>query len=177
MTMLTIDRIIGNIYNDDHLGATFKKFVSKQQEEIFLITRTESQRQRMRKVSSKGTDIALNFQSGSRHLKHGDVLLLTDNQIVVVEIEPENVLQVEILKETLTDSPESLFQIPVQIGHTIGNLHRPIKLDGSRIYFPIQAESEIEMFGKLFHPFHHHIEIQSKKIVFEPSETMNVHEH
>jgi urease accessory protein len=175
--MLTIDHIIGNIYNDDKLEITFKEFVSRQQNETFLITRIESQRQRMRKVSNKGTDIALNFNSGSHHLRHGDVLLLNDNQIVVVEIEPENVLQVEILKETLTDSTESLIHIPVQIGHTIGNLHRPIKLDGSRIYFPIQAESEIEMFRKLFHPFHHHIEIQSKKIVFEPNETMNVHEH
>jgi urease accessory protein len=175
--MLTIDHVVGNIYNDDKLGTTYRDFVSKQQDETFLITRTESQRQRMRKVSNKGTDIALNLQFGSQHLRHGDVLLLNDNQIVVVEIEPENVLQVEILKETLTDSPENLLQIPVQIGHTIGNLHRPIMLDGSRIYFPIQAESEIEMFGKLFHPFHHHIEIQSKKIVFEPSETMNVHEH
>jgi urease accessory protein len=175
--MLTIDHVVGNIYNDDKLGTTYRDFVSKQQDETFLITRTESQRQRMRKVSNKGTDIALNLQSGSQHLRHGDVLLLNDNQIVVVQIEPENVLQVEILKETLTDSPENLLQIPVQIGHTIGNLHRPIMLDGSRIYFPIQAESEIEMFGKLFHPFHHHIEIQSKKIVFEPSETMNVHEH
>jgi urease accessory protein len=175
--MLTIDHIVGNIYNDDKLRVTRRDFALKQQDETFLITRTESQRQRMRKVSNKGTDIALNFQSGNQHLRHGDVLLLNDNQIVVVEIEPENVLQVEILKETLTDSPESLIQIPVQIGHTIGNLHRPIMLDGSRIYFPIQAESEIEMFGKLFHPFHHHLEIQSKKIVFQPSETMNVHEH
>ena len=175
--MLTIDHVVGNIYNDDKLRTTYRDFASKQQDETFLITRTESQRQRMRKVSNKGTDIALNLQSGSQHLRHGDVLLLNDNQVVVVEIEPENVLQVEILKETLTDSPENLLQIPVQIGHTIGNLHRPIMLDGSRIYFPIQAESEIEMFGKLFHPFHHHIEIQSKKIVFEPSETMNVHEH
>ena len=131
----------------------------------------------MRKVSNKGTDIALNFHSGSQHLRHGDVLLLNDNQIVVVEIEPENVLQVEILKDTLIGNTESLIQIPVQIGHTIGNLHRPIRLDGSRIYFPIQSQSEIEMFRKLFHPLHHHIEIQSKKIVFEPNETMNVHEH
>src|SRR5918996_1485641 len=171
--MLTIDHVVGNIYKDDKLGTTYRDFISKQLDETFLITRTESQRQRMRKVSSKGTDIALNFRPGTQNLRHGDVLLLNDKQIIVVEIEPENVLQVEILKETLTDSPESLFQIPVQIGHTIGNLHRPIKLDGSRIYFPIQAESEIEMFGKLFHPFHHHVEIQSKKIVFEPSETMN----
>jgi urease accessory protein len=175
--MLTIDQIVGNIYNDIKLETTYKEFVSKQRNETFLITRTESQRQRMRKVSNKGTDIALSFHSGSQHLRHGDVLLLNDNQIIVVEIEPENVLQVEILKETLTESTESLIQIPVQIGHTIGNLHRPIKLDGSRIYFPIQAESEIEMFTKLFHPFHHHIEIQSKKIVFEPTGSMNVHEH
>lgn len=175
--MLTIDHVVGNIYKDDKLRTTYRDLVSKQQDETFMITRTESQRQRMRKVSNKGTDIALNFQSGSQHLRHGDVLLLNDNQIVVVEIEQENVLQVEILKETLKDSPESLIQILVQLGHTIGNLHRPIMLDGSRIYFPIQAESEFEMFGKLFHPFHHHIEIQSKKIVFEPSETMNVHEH
>jgi urease accessory protein len=175
--MLTIDHIVGNIYNDDKLGSTFKDFVLKRQNEAFLITRTESQRQRMRKVSNKGTDIALNFQSGSHHLRHGDVLLLNDKQIVVVEIEPENVLQVDILKETLAGSTESQIQIPVQIGHTIGNLHRPIKLDGSRIYFPIQAESEIEMFRKLFHPFHHHVDIQSKRIVFEPNETMNVHEH
>lgn len=175
--MLTVDHIIGNIYNDDQLGDTYKKYVSKQQGETLLITRTESQRQRMRKVSNKGTDIALSFHSGSRHLKHGDVIVLDDNQMVVVEIEPENVIQVEILKETLTDDNETLIQIPVQIGHTIGNLHRPIKLDGSRIYFPIQAESEIEMFEKLFHPFHHHIDIQRKKIVFEPNETIDVHEH
>ena len=175
--MLTIDRIIGNIYNDDHLLSTFKEFVSKQQDETFLITRTESQKQRMRKVSNKGTDIALNFRSGSQHLRHGDVIVLNNNQIVVVEIEPENVLEVELHQETLTGNPEDLLQIPVQIGHTIGNLHRPIMLDGSRIYFPIQSESEIEMFRKLFHPFHQHIAIQSKKIVFEPNETMNVHEH
>jgi urease accessory protein len=175
--MLTIDLIIGNIYNDDHLMATFKEFVSKQQDETFLITRTESQRQRMRKVSNKGTDIALSFHSGSQHLRHGDVLVLNDNQILIVEIEPENVLEVELHKETLTGNTEGSLQIPVQIGHTIGNLHRPIMLDGFRIYFPIQSESEIEMFRKLFHPFHQHIAIHSKKIVFEPNETMNVHEH
>ena len=175
--MLTIDNIIGNIYNNDKLVTSFKEFVSKQQDETFLITRPESQRQRMRKVSNKGTDIALNLHPGSHHLIHGDVLLLHDNQIVVVKIEPENVLQVEILKDTLINNNDSQLQIPVQIGHTIGNLHRPIKLDGPRIIFPVQAESEIEMFRKLFHPFHHHIEIQSKMIVFEPDETMNVHEH
>jgi urease accessory protein len=175
--MLTIDHIIGNVYNDDHLMATFKELVSKRQDETFFISRTESQKQRMRKVSNKGTDIALNFRSGSQHLRHGDVLVLDNNRIVIVEIEPENVLEVQLHQETLTGNDEGSLQIPVQIGHTIGNLHRPIMLDGSRIYFPIQSESEIEMFTKLFHPFHHHIAIQSKKIVFEPNEAMNVHEH
>jgi urease accessory protein len=175
--MLTIDRVIGNIHRDDHLCSLFKEFVLKQQDETFLITRTESLRQRLRKVSSKGTDVALNFHSGNQHMRQGDVLFLNDKKIIVVEIEPENVLQVEILKETLDDNKEHLIQTLVQIGHTVGNLHRPIKFNGSKIYFPIQSESEVEMFRKLFRPYHHQIKIQSTKIVFEPNEFMNVDEH
>jgi urease accessory protein len=176
-SMITIDHILGNIYQDDQLKSSYSKFTSNQQNETVLISRIESQRLRMRKVSNKGTDIALTLPSGSHYLRHGDVLLLDENRIIVVEIEPENVLQVEIRKNSLHDDPDHLIQIPVKIGHTIGNLHRPIKLQGDKIYFPIQAESEIEMFQKLFHPFHDHVEITSKRIVFEPEESMDVHEH
>ena len=45
-----------------------------------------------------------------------------------------------------------LSRYPVRVGHTIGNLHRPIKLEGNKIYFPIQADAELEMFRKLFAP-------------------------
>jgi urease accessory protein len=174
--MITIDHILGNIYLDEQLKSAHSQHTSSQQNEIVLISRMESQRLRMRKISNKGTDIAITLPSGT-HLRHGDVILLENNRMVVVEIEPENVLQVTINEKSLDDEHDHLAELFVKIGHTIGNLHRPIKVRGTRIYFPIQAESEIDMFRKLFYPFRQHVEIGSAKIVFEPDENMDVHEH
>ena len=66
---------------------------------------------------------------------------------------------------------------PVRVGHTIGNLHRPIKLEGNKIYFPIQADAELEMFSKLFAHVNDHLEIKKTKMVFEPEEGTELHEH
>jgi urease accessory protein len=68
-------------------------------------------------------------------------------------------------------------QVPATIGHAIGNLHRPIKLEGRKIYFPIQTDSEIDMFKKIFGRLLDHLEITQAKMVFEPEEGTDVHEH
>ena len=109
------------------------------------------------------------------HLRHGDVIMLTEDKIVVVEIEPENVAMVEIKDNIHNDN--DIIGVSVIIGHTIGNLHRPIKLERNKIYFPIQLDSELEMFKKLFAPVNEHIEIKKTEMVFEPDEGMNIHEH
>ena len=127
----------------------------------------------MRKTSDKGTDIALTLPQGT-HLKHGDVIMLTENKMVIIKIEPENVAMVEI-RGNLHD--DDIVKLPVTVGHAIGNLHRPIKIEDNKIYFPIQADSEIDMFRKLLDPVNEHIEINKTKIVFEPDEGMNIHEH
>ena len=36
------------------------------------------------------------------------------------------------------------------LGHIIGNRHRPISIQSEEILFPIQADSEKEVFTKLF---------------------------
>lgn len=174
--LITIDHILGNINSDAQLKSSYDLFTMSQKSERILISRMESQRMRMRKVSDRGTDVALTLSPGG-HLRHGDVVLLDNNRIIVVEVEPENVLQLDINSKTLDDDHDHLTEVLVKIGHTIGNLHRPVKLYGTRIYFPIQAESEIEMFKKLFHPFDRYLEIKSAKIVFEPDESMGVHAH
>jgi urease accessory protein len=127
----------------------------------------------MRKTSNNGTDIALIMAPGSK-LRHGDVLLLTAEQMIVLELQPENVISLEI-KENLHG--HNIIEIPARIGHAIGNLHRPLKLEGRKIFFPIQAESEVEMFKKIFSPLEDHLEIKSIKMVFEPDEGMDIHEH
>ena len=171
--LISINSVIGNINKDRNLRLKYDEMCARAACETIKISRLESERVRMRKTSDKGTDIALTLPQGT-HLKHGDVIMLTEDKMVIVEIEPENVAMVEI-KDNIHD--DDILKVPVIIGHTIGNLHRPIKLEENRVYFPIQVDSEIDMFKKLFGSVNEHIQIKKTKIVFEPDEGMSIHEH
>lgn len=171
--MITINSIIGNLYHDSNLRKRYEEMSSQSLCESIRINRMEAQRVRMRKRSSKGTDIALITTPGTR-LRHGDVLMAGNDKMITIELEPENLAVVEV-KDNIHE--HDAVQVPVTIGHAIGNLHRPIKLEGRKIYFPIQTDSEIEMFKKIFGRLLDHLEITQAKMVFEPEEGTDVHEH
>lgn len=175
--MITINSIIGNIYHDTNLRKRYEEMSSKSLCESIRINRMEAQRVRMRKRSSKGTDIALTMPSGTK-LRHGDVLLVANDKMITIELEPENLAVIQV-KDNIHEHDDNYaaVQVPVTIGHAIGNLHRPIKLEGRKIYFPIQTDSEIEMFKKIFGRLLDHLEITQAKMVFEPEESMDAHEH
>ena len=171
--MITIDKVVGNIKKDQKLREKYDDFCSRNLRETVKITRSESSRVRMRKVSDKGTDVALILPQGAQ-LRDGDIIILEPDKLIIIEIEPENVAMVEIEKNIEQDH---ITEVLVTVGHTIGNLHRPIKLEGNKIYFPIQADAELEMFGKLFAHVHDHLKIEKTKMVFEPEEGTELHEH
>jgi len=168
-----VDSVLGNINNDKKLKEKYDEMAARNVCETIKISRLESQRVRMRKISDKGTDVALTLPPGTR-LKHGDVIIITENKMVVVGIEPESVIMIEIRENIHQDD---VVEVPVRIGHTIGNLHRPIKLEGNKIYFPIQADTELEMFKKLFEPVKEHLDIKKTTLVFEPEDGTEIHEH
>ena len=168
-----MESVIGNINKDKKLKEKYDEMVSRNSNEMIKISRVESQRVRMRKSSDKGTDTVLTLKQGTK-LRHGDVIMLTENRMIIVEIEPENVLMVEI-KENIHE--DEAVEVPVRVGHTIGNLHRPIKLERRKIFFPIQADTELEMFKKLFVPMSEHLAIKTTRMVFEPDEGAEIHEH
>ena len=64
-----------------------------------------------------------------------------------------------------------------KLGHTIGNMHRPIKITDGKISFPIQAQSEIELFQRLLSNLKDNIDIKNENIIFEPEDGYNIHEH
>jgi urease accessory protein len=171
--MITINSIIGNLYHDSNLRKRYEEMSSQSLCESIRINRMEAQRVRMRKRSSKGTDIALTTTPGTR-LRHGDVLLAGNDKMITIELEPENLAVVQV-KDNIHE--HDAVQVPATIGHAIGNLHRPIKLEGRKIYFPIQTDSEIEMFKKIFGRLLDHLEITQAKMVFEPEEGTDIHEH
>ncbi|MDQ6864949.1 MAG: Urease accessory protein [Thermoproteota archaeon] len=168
-----MDSVLGNINNDKKLKEKYDEMAARKVCETIKISRLESQRVRMRKISDKGTDVALTLPPGTR-LKHGDVIIITENKMVVVGIESEDVIMIEIRDNIHQDD---IVEVPVRVGHTIGNLHRPIRLEGNKIYFPIQADTELEMFKKLFEPINEHLDIKKTTMVFEPEDGTEIHEH
>ena len=171
--MITVDSVLGNINHDKKLKEKYDEMTARKVCETIKISRLESQRVRMRKISDKGTDVALTLPPGTR-LKHGDVIIITENKMVVVGIESEDVIMIEIKDNIHQDD---IVEVPVRVGHTIGNLHRPIRLEGNKIYFPIQADTELEMFKKLFEPINEHLDIKKTTMVFEPEDGTEIHEH
>lgn len=171
--MIHIDKIIGNINSDSYLKDKYQDMLKSGNVEKIEITRLESDRARIRKVSDKGTDLALTMPPGS-HINDGDVVLLTEERIIIAERVSENVAIIT-LKGNIT--PNQLFETAIKLGHTIGNMHRPIKITNDKIYFPIQSLSEIELFQRLLSNLRDNLDIKSEKIIFEPELGYDVHEH
>jgi len=171
--MITITTVVGNVRSDAKLGDAYERLYRENKVERVLLSRMEAQRLRMRKVSDSGTDIAISLEQGSM-LKHGDVLLVDQNKMIVVEYEPEDVLGFKIKNELANDEKVA---IAIKLGHIIGNLHRPICVKGNIIYMPIQSESEVENIKKNLEPIIAYIDICHEKIVFEQEEGIDTHAH
>lgn len=141
--------------------------------EKIQISRLEADRTRIRKLSDKGTDLALTMIPGSR-INDGDVLLLTEEKMVIARRESENVIIISLNHDI---SAKQLLETAIKLGHIIGNMHRPIKITNNKVYFPIQSDSEIELFNKLFFNLRENIDISNENIIFEPDPGHDIHGH
>ena len=93
--MIRSDSIIGNAKNDRSLMQKYADMQARGLVETISVSRMESTRVRMRKVSNNGTDIALTLPPGTT-LRDGDVVALAEDKMVVVRREPESVAAIEL---------------------------------------------------------------------------------
>lgn len=168
--MLTIVSVIGNIFADKKLMTRFKQMDAQGKCERLKISRPELERGRMRRKTDRGTDIGLVLDSGTK-LCHGDVILLNSKKFVVIEQLPEKVLSIKIRK--LNEDPSWL----VTLGHIIGNRHKPIVINDNVLSFPVQADSEVDVFRKLLTGFMHNLEFEVKEQIFQPQHGTYMREH
>ena len=164
--MLLSNSITGNIFRDQNLAKEFE--TQNQNHKRLTLSRHEMEKTRFRKKTQDGTDIGIDLPSGIR-LHHGDVMSIDSIKILVEQL-PEKVIRVKA-KE---DKNLELF---VMLGHIIGNRHRPIAYEDNSITFPIHTESEFDLFKSLFKDMTAKIELSVEEKVFQPHDTMNVHEH
>jgi urease accessory protein len=147
--------------------------LKKDKVEKIQVSRLEADRVRMRKVSNKGTDLAVTLVPGS-HICDGDVVLLAEERMVIAKRDTENVAIVTLNNDAST---QQILDTAIKLGHIIGNMHRPIKITSNKVYFPIQSDSEIQLFKKLFYTLKQNIDITIKNIIFEPDSGFDIHGH
>lgn len=192
--MLTITTVIGNIKKDPQLHQKYEESVKKNTVENIVIQRSETEKVRMRKVSDKETDIGFILPSRT-HLKDGDVVFLDDTKMIVIKLSPELVAILNIKNHLHNhhdhdhkhehdhdhdhdhDNNDDLTNVAIKVGHTIGNLHRPLKIENRDIIFPIQSPDEINLFLRLLSDLKDYIEIRSEQLIFEPDQGFDIHAH
>ena len=157
--MININSILGNIFKETRLKSTnFEKLI---------ISRIDLEKRILRKNTDLGTDIGINLDSGIK-LQHGDIIGNNETKIIVEQI-PEKVISVKL--------KENNENIAILLGHIIGNRHRPIAMKDKVILFPIQEDSELEIFQRLFKEIIDHIELKIEEEIFLPHTSADVHEH
>ena len=161
--MLEVNSPIGNIFVDEG----FDELKNGNCEKL-KISRMELERRILRRKTDRGTDVGLNLEQGVK-LRHGDVIKNGDMKIVVEQL-PEKIITVRLKNKKMAD-------VMLLLGHIIGNRHRPISIKGDEVSFPIQADSEKDVFTKLFQNIINHIEITIEEKIFFPHSGDDIHEH
>ena len=161
--MLEVNSPIGNIFLDEE----FNELKSGNFEKL-KISRMELEKRILRRKTDRGTDVGLNLEQGVK-LRHGDVIKNGDMKIVVEQL-PEKIITVRLKNKNMAD-------VMLLLGHIIGNRHRPISIKGDEVSFPIQADSEKDVFTKLFQNIINHIEITIEEKIFFPHSGADIHEH
>ena len=171
--MIIVNQILGNISQNSNLRKKYEEMLKNNLCEKVRITRMESGKLRMRKSTDKKTDVAFIFEHNP-NLRNNDVIYMDDNKMILLSLEPESVA---IITLKSYENKENIFPLSIKIGHSLGNLHRPIKVTKNQVIFPLQAETELEMLNKMFLPFNQFLDIRSENMIFEPDEGSNIHEH
>lgn len=138
------------------------------------MTRAELEKSRIRKTTEGGADIAVSLPAGTV-LRDGDLLDAGGGRRILVEQAPEKVATARPAGGGGREGNAAAFLV----GHIVGNRHRPISVsaDGSSISFPLQAESEAEVFRSLFGRIDGGVELRVSEEVFRPHGGADVRGH
>tara|TARA_B100000530_G_scaffold226083_1_gene145821 strand:+ start:616 stop:1122 length:507 start_codon:yes stop_codon:yes gene_type:complete len=168
--MLIINSILGNAYHGKHLELKIQNAKETNTLKRLFLTRTQMEKSRLRAETEDGIELGLSLEPGTI-LHNGDVLEVNSNLVIIHQL-PEKIIRVNFVENEW--SPNLL----IQLGHIIGNRHRPISItNNGSVLFPIHDETEVELFENLFHEIIHQITLNVEDDIFVPNQGMNVHEH
>ena len=167
---LRIEEITGNINRDQGLNGIYRDLMSRGAADRILLQRRDATKSRLRVSSERGTDVMIDVPRGTT-LRHGDVLYVGDNKILVVEWLPEETM---IITMSAAEDWKERVETAAKIGYILGIKHFPLFAVGTEIVVPIEGSKED--LSKAFATFAG-INIRFEKRILDVEPEMIGHEH
>ncbi len=135
---LRVEEVRGNVYRDENLRQMFRDLSSKDRVDRVHLARRDAAKNRLRLTSQRGTDVMIDVPRGTT-LKHGDVLYLGEDEMLIVEWLPEETMVITLsFPKDWTERVETA----TKIGYILGIKHFPLFPRGNEVVVPIEGSKE-----------------------------------
>jgi urease accessory protein len=132
-----VEAVIGNVTEPDRSAQLGSVKI-----DALVLDRWEAQRNRIRKTTQAGTEVALSLDRDAR-LRDGDILYWdrAGGTAIVARVELGEVMVVDLsgLPPGATGAAD-VVRTAVQLGHALGNQHWPAVVKGALIYVPVVVD-------------------------------------
>lgn len=147
--MTLIEAILGNAADPQ-----WSQRLTEAKVDALALDHWEAQKNRLRKKTELGVEIALSLERGV-FLRDGDILLWDPGTrgAVVAKIALREVMVVR-LDELAAAAPEIVMRTCVELGHALGNQHWPALVKGASVYVPLTVDRKVMASVMNTHRFH-----------------------
>jgi len=136
--VILVEAVVGNVADASWQSRLVDARVDK-----LALDHWEAQKNRFRKTTGAGTEIAVSLDRGA-FLRDGDILLWNEKTriAVVAAISLRDVMVIHI--DALSSlAPELLVRTCVELGHALGNQHWPALVKGTRVFVPLTVDRKV----------------------------------
>ena len=136
--MILVEAVLGNTGDPE-----WSERLATATVDAFELDHWEAQKNRLRKKTRGGKELAVSLDRGS-FMRDGDVLLWDEQarQAVVARLSLRDVMVINL--EALAALPADLaMRTSVELGHALGNQHWPALVKGSRVYVPLTIDRKV----------------------------------
>ena len=136
--MVIVETVLGNV--DDR---EWVKRLSGAKIDVLELDQWEAQKNRFRKKTAQGTELAVALDRGTV-MRDGDILLWEPNAstAIAVRIRLREVMII-YLDGLAHLAPEIAMRTCVELGHALGNQHWPALIKGDRVYVPLTVDRKV----------------------------------
>jgi len=136
--LIIVERVAGNTKDDEWAARLAGATV-----ETLALDHWEAQKNRFRKKTASGREIAVSLDRGA-FLRDGDILLWDDATrcAVVARISLRDVMIIH-LDALIAQGGEIATRTCIELGHALGNQHWPALVKDSRVFVPLTVDRKV----------------------------------